>query len=417
VIYGLKSVFKTGVKTVEKYASSAFDVAKKFIFQKPLKIANATMVCKLLKALLNYGGEFSRRNIDLVQQFFKVNSDTYEITKNDFSSLVARSVLHPLFAEYSDKTEGGEWDIGNFKLEAKKKSVFASTLEEIRKFPRIIDATVMHFLDLITPEIIHNDYEELFGFIRMNSETNMERFIRVLPEEGRSAYFRSIAKDSTSTSQLRLLTLLSTDNGSIMEAAVKAMQLASSRKKEKRSEALFFYRELARKQPMAAKKCFKQTIKNLVENQDSKPLYIRCFAYIAKTILVNMEAPDVCISENKELIDEFITTALSSADVESPLFAALFHILSALPEEFSMREDINIIVSAALLQLKDHHGNQQHLRSLKAVLLFSPSKTCKQAISLVLKLFEKLPFSVILAVAKASEVIGEDLFIGYLSQL
>ena len=400
VVYALRYVFKTCSKTVEKYVQKAFQYAKKAVALPRQTTITACM--KLFKSLLQYtmkcnppasSGITVNEVIEVLRQTLK--DDHFPVIKNEIASLLAYCAYIPISKSVSS-SEQAEWAIGQIK--ESNKTIFAKPLDEIAKFPAIKDMTIMHFIDLITPEMIVQDHATLFKFIRNNSVANLPRIIPMLPEEVRNTTFAAICKEKPSPIQLHLLIMLCPNNGSITEAANAAVNLACDTNKLFRRAAIDFFVSFSKEQPTTANTFLGQSLKFLVENQAANDNLIRGHSYIAKAVLGNLIAADISISEHRETINQLITM-LQSSNIKQPFFAGVFHVLSVLPEEFGQREDINTIIKNTVPLIKG--SSKAELRSLKALLVFRTAfpenETNKTLLTKALSLFSKLPIPVVKA--------------------
>ncbi|EAY14455.1 hypothetical protein TVAG_426480 [Trichomonas vaginalis G3] len=397
VVYALRCVFKTGSKTIEKFVLPAFQFAKRAIM---LPRQTTILAClKLFKILLRFNTLTPEMVFECISSILR--EDQFPVIKNEIASLVARCAFIPISHSIKNNNQQNEWAIGGEK--DKPKQLFAKQLKDIKGFPIIMDMSIMHFLDLITPEMIAQDSQTIFTFIRSKSEANLQRLIPMLPEEFRNEHFKNILKEVPSPIQLHLLSMMSPDNGSVHSIARAAVDLSFTNNKLFRRVAIDFFVTFSKEQPKAANEFLAESLKFLIEDNTNNLYKTRRMGYIAKTILNNINAAGPLISDNRETINQLIEQTFSSFSIESPKCCAVLHILSALPEEFGTMDVVSNSISNIISQLKGNLSNQGK-KTLKAMIIFrsviQEENSCKSLVDLILNNFQKLPIPVIKALCE-----------------
>lgn len=394
VVYALRCVFKTFVKTIENFVPNAFQFAKRAII--PPRQTTILACLKLFKVLLKYGSITPEMVFECVNSILR--EDQFPVIKNEIASLVARCAFSPISNVIKNDANQNEWAIAGDK--DKPKQIFAKPLKDIERFPIIMDMSIMHFLDLLSPEMIAQDSSTIFNYIRAKSEANLQRLIPMLPEDSRNQYFNDILKEVPSPIQLHLLSMMSPDNGSATNIARAAVDLSFSKNKLFRRVALDFFVTFAKEQPSAANQFLAESLKFLLEDNSNNFFKTRGMGYIAKTILNNSDAAGQLISDNKDSLDQLIQNAFSNFNIESPLCCAVLHILSALPEEFGTLERVSAVINESISKFKGNLSLHAK-KTLKAMIIFRNNvpeeNSCKSLVELVINNFQKIPIPAIKA--------------------
>ena len=336
--YASLQAIRSGLKAAEKSASQfAQDVYE--LLKKTLPAAKQNLILpylKLLRTLIKIPPITVPQILDCVKLAIKFKEHPF--IKNDLGLVVARCASLPYTSlDLKQQFQSNEWSIGKLRMETQSLDL-EPAFELISMFPDIIGNTIIHFLNLLGPELITMNHTRLFRYIRASCPDGIKYLMPMLPADLRFSYFREISKEPISGEQLKTLTLLCPDDGCLGETAGIALLLSTSDIKADRNAAADFFAEFSSSHPQVVLPYLHSSLVLLAQPPERNPHILRDLkgnASVALTILRNLEDPQTAIVENSSILQKLISDAFKKPKVTSYKFIFSFSFLTYLPSDFA----------------------------------------------------------------------------------
>ncbi|KAK8894253.1 hypothetical protein M9Y10_022688 [Tritrichomonas musculus] len=402
-LHAMRDALKAGEKTVWQFGLPIYELLKKTISNAK---ANLIMLyLKLLRTLLNIPPITPTQILDCMQLVMKYREQPF--IKNELAHVVARCAYHPFSTiDLNKQFETNEWSIGVLKMETRTLNL-EPAFQILSKFPSILSHSFIHFLNLLGPEMISMNHTNLFNYIRSKCPDVVKHLIPMLPADLRFSYFRSVSTEPMSAEQLKTLTILCPDDGSIDEAAGVALLLATSDDKNSRHISIEYFSELANTHPQIVLPYLHSSLVLLAQPPERNPRILRDLkgnASVALAILRNLSDTQAAVMQNKTILQKLLAEVYSKPRATSYRFIFSFALLSCLPpeefSEFSEQATKAVDFSISYFLKKDSSKPPKMTRSLlKSVFnyraKFPNEEQNKQLLDVAVSFPSPLPFSVI----------------------
>ncbi|EAY12071.1 hypothetical protein TVAG_039190 [Trichomonas vaginalis G3] len=345
-LYSLTASLEAGGKSVYQFIPRAFDYCRKTL----LKCNQTTMqeAITFLRTIVNIisSGETTNVTIpqilDTIRICFQQNSP---FIRSDIANLVAACAYEPFYNVDTTKSVS-EWDVGKMKHEAEGLD-FTKSFGIIQSFPSIIDLSVSAFFQLLGPEIIFLNHSSLMKFIRQSSFSSISKLISNLPSDIRYMHFKNLIHENLSVQQIKLMSLLCPDDGSIGESSNVAFKAAISDDKELRRVAKEFFSALAKTHPQAALPALSLALTTAKSKYSQQEIAMHSI-YCAVSILKSIDQKNLAAENCRSQIESLLKISFHEIDVNSYSFSSVLLLLAYLPEEFSESEISKKAISTAI---------------------------------------------------------------------
>ncbi|OHS96824.1 hypothetical protein TRFO_09710 [Tritrichomonas foetus] len=333
-LHSIRLALKSGEKAVSQFAPTIFELLKKNI--STAKPGLIMLYLKLLRTLLKIPPITISQILECVKLAMKHKDQPF--IKNELALVIARCAYFPYASiDLKKRFQTSEFSVGALRMENRTLK-FEPAFQIISMFQPILSHSFTHFLNLLGPELISMNHTKLFNFIRPRCPDVVKHLIPMLPADLRFSYFREVSAEKMSAEQLKTLTILCPDDGSIDEAAGVALLLATSDDKTARRVAIDYFAELANTHPQIVLPYLHSALVLLAQPPEKNPRILRDLkgnASVALTILRNLPDLQMAIMQNKIILEKLLNDVFTKPRATAYKFIFSFALLSFLPEGFA----------------------------------------------------------------------------------
>ncbi|EAY08379.1 hypothetical protein TVAG_269050 [Trichomonas vaginalis G3] len=241
--------------------------------------------------------------------------------------------------------------VRNLDKPDENKAELKEALGVLKLFHDFFTQCLRHFLDLLPPQYISNNFEELFDFVREVSLSDLVQIIPYIGIEMREKLFKKVAAEEISYSQLMTLRLLANTAALAKETASIALQMATNLNDDVRSGLQSFFAYLAQLYPDLALQYLESSLLYL-SNPPDEPgngLAIEGMVVIAASVIGGTSEPEKVLKPYTSNIEKFLKDTFGHLVLYSHKTVAAFRLLTITPRESLPVSDVN----AALKQITD----------------------------------------------------------------
>ena len=320
-LFALSSCFGHSNAVVEEFTLPAFNLAKQAIniAKEDVQLMAEKLVLKLcLSKSINMN-----ELVDFVGLIFLKETSIF-VTETG-CKIYARALVRSIDPNDEEKT-------------------LKDALALVMKFPQYKEITFLHFISLISHDLVSRMYPIISGFIVDYVPNFLNMFTNALTKEARKDLFSVFEKAKENTVDvLNCVQNLDYDENSKFNVAALAYDLAACDNEKLRAGGAAYFCSLYSKNRQLAIRFLRSSLLFLAAPPDDYPKYarnIRAKALIASNIISSVDCKEHVLKGCEDDINKFLNRAFETNEMLRGEFGAAFVLMSSLPEEFIPLEDV-----------------------------------------------------------------------------
>jgi len=394
-LYTLNQCFKIDYSGLKSFASQTFSSSVGFTSSKDE--TEQLLAIKLLRSLIKTKTINTKLFYNAANAMFENHASTFVI--DEASYFVARLAFLPFMENQSnaiDENNQSEWKLSKQGTSMESNKLFESSFQVLSKYPDHFASIFKHFLNLLSPEVIHKNLPILFEFVRNTMPQEVVQLVSLFGVDVRKELFSKVAKEEPPTShQLLLLRALENDFVSSRELAAIALQLTQTSSQSSRLCGASYFGQLSNKYPQHAKLYLETASLYLAsppEDNPSNEQDIQGMASVATYILGVCKEKESMLDGLTDNIKVFLDRALQIEDIYDAQYSSAFSIMTVLPESMIPKELVPSALQRFLEQSEKMVGvtdpkSSKLKRVGQSIVLFLAQHPCFSDLAPVLSVF------------------------------